>query len=465
MTIAIVVLMLLGYVLICVEHVTHLNKATVAMFCGVVGWVLFMCMGTSFIQVLHAQEFLDYLAGEPYTLEASKQFIASHIFLQYFGQMGGIVLYVLATMAIVEVLVNNECFNFLKSWLRSQNTNHVLWLTVLVTFAISAHIDNLSATVMMLLVMRRILRVPHQRMYIGAAIVITANAAGMFTVIGDISSLLIWTKGAVTATNYTGSLALSAVVATVIPTFFIRRALPDRLDIERPTYSFRGEDSALKIWQRAILVFLAFAGLWFVPTFHRITLLPPFLGALCVLGVIWVAAEVINISRIRTEQPQTVSTGRSLQYEVIQVIMYTIGACLCVDVLIEIGAMRAVSGWLDANIHSTYLLSVVLGLLSAVMDNIVLVLSAVNIYPVLSSEEAVTPYLQNFMQNGQYWHLVALSGNIGGCLLPIGSIAGLALMKSEDVTIWWWFRRITLGAFIGWACALGTYFLVDYFLR
>jgi Na+/H+ antiporter NhaD/arsenite permease-like protein len=127
--------------------------------------------------------------------------------------------------------------------------------------------------------------------------------------------------------------------------------------------------------------------------------------------------------------------------------------------------MRAVSGWLDANIHSTYLLSVVLGLLSAVMDNIVLVLSAVNIYPVLSPEEAVTPYLQNFMQNGQYWHLVALSGNIGGCLLPIGSIAGLALMKSEDVTIWWWFRRITLGAFIGWACALGTYFLVDYFLR
>lgn len=465
MTIAIVVLMLIGYALICVEHITHLNKATVAMFCGVVGWVLFMCTGTSFIQVLHAQEFLDYLNGAPYTLEASKQFIASHIFLQHFGQMGSIVLYVLATMAIVEVLLNNECFNFLKTWLRSQNTDHVLWLTVLVTFTISANLDNLSTTVMMLMVMRRILRSQRQRQYIGAAIVIAANAAGMFTVIGDISSLLIWTKGAVTPTNYTGSLALSAVVATVIPTFFIRRALPERLDIERPTYSFRGEDSVLKIWQRAILMVLAFGGLWFVPTFHRITLLPPFLGALCVLGVVWVANEVINIHRIKSEQPQTISMGRSLQYEVLQVIMYTVGACLCVDVLIEIGAMRAASGWLDANIHSTYLLSIFLGLLSAVMDNIVLVLSGVNIYSVLTPAEAVTPYLENFLQNGQYWHLISLSGNIGGCLLPIGSVAGLALMKSEEVTIWWWFRRITLGTFFGWLCALGTYFLVDSFLR
>ncbi len=465
MTIAIVVLMLIGYALICVEHITHLNKATVAMFCGVVGWVLFMCTGTSFIQVLHAQEFLDYLDGAPYTLEASKQFIASHIFLQHFGQMGSIVLYVLATMAIVEVLLNNECFNFLKTWLRSQNTDHVLWLTVLVTFTISANLDNLSTTVMMLMVMRRILRSQRQRQYVGAAIVIAANAAGMFTVIGDISSLLIWTKGAVTPTNYTGSLALSAVVATVIPTFFIRRALPERLDIERPTYSFRGEDSVLKIWQRAILMVLAFGGLWFVPTFHRITLLPPFLGALCVLGVVWVANEVINIHRIKSEQPQTISMGRSLQYEVLQVIMYTVGACLCVDVLIEIGAMRAASGWLDANIHSTYLLSIVLGLLSAVMDNIVLVLSGVNIYSVLTPEEAVTPYLENFLQNGQYWHLISLSGNIGGCLLPIGSVAGLALMKSEEVTIWWWLRRITLGTLFGWLCALGTYFLVDSFLR
>ena len=210
---------------------------------------------------------------------------------------------------------------------------------------------------------------------------------------------------------------------------------------------------------------LAFGGLWFVPTFHRITLLPPFLGALCVLGVVWVANEVINIHRIKSEQPQTISMGRSLQYEVLQVIMYTVGACLCVDVLIEIGAMRAASGWLDANIHSTYLLSIVLGLLSAVMDNIVLVLSGVNIYSVLTPAEAVTPYLENFLQNGQYWHLISLSGNIGGCLLPIGSVAGLALMKSEEVTIWWWFRRITLGAFFGWLCALGTYFLVDSFLR
>lgn len=465
MSIAIVIIMFLGYVLICAEHVTHLNKATTAMFCGVLGWVLYISTGTSFIQGNHAQEFLQFLGGEPYSLQASKEFIAQNIFMQYFGQMGSVVLYLLATMAIVEVLLNNECFDFLKTWLRSRSTIQVVGLTTLVTFLLSANIDNLTVTVMMLMILRRILRNQRQRMYVGAAIVIAANAGGCFTVIGDVSSILVWTKGAVTPTNYTGALILPAMIATTVPCAFICYKLPSTLDIERPSFAFRGDDTVLQLWQRIVLLVLGLGGLWFVPTFHRITLLPPFLGALCVLGVIWVANEIINIHRIESEQPQNISSGRSLQYEVLQVIMYTIGVCLCVDVLIECGAMRYASGWLDANIHNTYLLSLFVGMLSSVMDNIALVVSGVNLYDVLPEAQATTTYLHAFTQNGQYWHLIALSGNVGGSLLPIGSLAGLALMKAEDVTVWWYLRRITLWTFIGWLCSLGTYFLVDYFLR
>lgn len=341
----------------------------------------------------------------------------------------------------------------------------MLWLTVAVTFLLSACIDNLTVTVLMLMILRKVVRNAKQRMYIGSAIVIAASCGGCWTVIGDVTSLMVWAKGAVTATNFSAALVLPSIVATVIPTVLIQRQLPEHLDLDRPTYTFRGDDSILAWWQKGLLLFFGIGGLWFVPSFHRITLLPPFLGALCCLGVVWVLNEVINGKRIRTEQPQSISLGRKLQYEVLQVIMYCVGLCLCVDVLIEIGAMRMAAGWLDENIHSIYLASVFMGLISAVLDNIALVMAGINIYSVLPVDAVDGGHLESFVQNGQYWHLVALCGNVGGCLLPIGSVAGFSLMRAEGVTVWWYLRRVTLFAFIGWAASVGTYFLVDYFLR
>ena len=143
--------------------------------------------------------------------------------------------------------------------------------------------------------------------------------------------------------------------------------------------------------------------------------------------------------------------------------MYCVGVCLCVDVLVEIGAMRAASAWLDANIHNIYLASAFMGMLSSVLDNIALVMAGINIYSV--GEAVQEGYQASFVENGQYWHLIALCGNVGGCLLPIGSVAGFALMRAEGVSVWWYFRRISLYAFLGFAASVGTYFLVDHFLR
>ncbi len=465
MTIAIVVVILLGYLLIASEHATHINKSLVAVFCGTVGWVLFMCTGTSFINVLHAEEYLSFLDGSAHTLRLSKEFISSHIFMNYVGQIGGLALYLLATMAIVEVLTNNECFAFLETWLRRRNTSQMLWLTVLVTFSLSTCIDNLTVTVLMLMLLRKIIRNGKQRMYVGSAVVIAASCGGCWTVIGVISSLMIWTKGAVEATPYSMALVLPAIVATVKQPALKHHRLPNHLDLNSPAYSIQGDDSVLALWQRCVLLFFGIGGLWFVPSFHRITLLPPFLGALCCLGVVWVLNEVMNINRIRTEQPQSISLGRSLQYEVLQFIMYCIGVCLCVDVLVEIGVMRMVADWLDSNIHSIYLASAFMGLISSVLDNIALVMAGISIYPVVSPETVQPGYMESFVQNGQYWHLISLCGNVGGCLLPIGSVAGFALMRAEGVTVWWYLRRITLFVFFGWAASVGTYFLVDYFLR
>lgn len=440
MTIVIIALMLLAYLLIASEHLTHINKATTAMFAGVVGWILYII----------------YMGHD-------KAAIANDVFPRHSAYFCSIVLYLLSTMAIVEVLSNNGCFDFITDQLRTRSMRRFLWGIVGVTFVLSANLDNLTTVVLMLIIMRRLLANRRQRLYVGAAIVVAACAGGCFTVIGDVTTLMIWTRGAVTPTAFAQAMLPAALVATIVPTLLISFDLPDSLDINRRHIVYRGDESVIPLWQRLTLLVLGIGGLWFVPTFHRLTLLPPFLGSLCVLGVIWVLDEVFNRHGLRTEQPTLLpGSNRRLQYEVLQVIMFFIGVALAVSVLGEVGALKSVGDWLNHNVHDIYVISIFLGALSAVLDNIVLVLSAVSICDVLP--EAQTAYQQFFLENGQYWHLVVLSGCIGGCLLPIGSTAGYALMKSEDTSMWWYFRHITGKVLMGWIAALITYFATDYIL-
>lgn len=466
MTIAIVILMLLGYLLICTEHITRINKATVALFCGVWGWVLYVCVGPYYIETLHEAGFQEFLGTKDYSIATVNEYIRQNVFASHIAQLTSIVMYLLTTMAIVDVLNNNGCFDLLVKLCRSRSSWVTVWMLALCSFGLSANLDNLTSAVVMLMVMNQLVVNHRQRMLLGAIIVIATNCGGCFTVIGDVTSLLVWTRGAVTPTNYTAALVLPALFATIIPTYLIGRKLPGHLDLKRSSIMYRGDDADVKLWQQILMLFLGMGGLWFVPTFYRLTNLPPFLGALCVLGVLWVVNEIINRKRILSDQPFTSHTNRSLQYEVMQMIMFFLGIGLSVDILIEVGAMQHVANWCDQYIHNIYILSLVLGAVSSVMDNVALVISGISIYPVLGDNAiGMTEYMQSFVENGQYWHLITLSGIVGGCLLPIGNTAGYALMKAEDVTIWWYIKHITAKVLLGWFCALGIYFLVDYFLR
>ena len=464
MTIAIVTLMLLGYLLICTEHITRINKATVALFCGVWGWVLYVCVGPYYVETLHDAGFQEFLGDKDYSIQAINEYIRQNVFARHIAQLSSIVLYLLTTMAIVDVLAANGCFDIVVKLCRSTRTWVVVWMLALCSFGLSANLDNLTSAVVMLMVMNQVVVNSRQRMLLGAIIVIATNCGGCFTVIGDVTSLLVWTRRAVTPTNYTAALVLPALFATIVPTYLIGRKLPAHLDLKRSSVMmFRGDDSDVKLWQQILMLTLAMCGLWFVPTFYRLTNLPPFLGALCVLGVLWVVNEIINRKRILSDQPLQARTNRSLQYEVMQTIMFFLGVGLSVDILIEVGAMDSVRNWCDQYIHNIYIMSLALGAVSSVMDNIALVISGISIYPVLDgATSGMTEYMQSFVQNGQYWHLITLSGCVGGCLLPIGNTAGYALMKAEDVSIWWYMKNITWKVLVGWFVSLGIYFLVDY---
>ena len=318
MTLIIVFMLILGYLLIATGHLTGVNKAAIAMFIGTVGWVVYICWGTDFVTDQHPDDYLEFLHGAKPTSDAVKDFIHDNVFLYYVGRAASVVMFLLATMSIIEILNNNGCFDFIQKWIRTRNPNRLLWTITFATFVISANLDNLTTATMMLVIMHGIVQNRRQRMLIGSAVVIAANCGGCFTVIGDPTGLLLWGDGAVTATHFSSYMALPAVLAWVIPTILINRELPERLDTQWSPMPYRGDDTNLNPWQRVVMLFVGIGGLWFIPTFHNITKLSPFLGALCVLSVLWVVNEVFNRKLMTADQMSQRLIPRALQYGSIQ---------------------------------------------------------------------------------------------------------------------------------------------------
>ena len=443
-------MLIFGYVLIATGHLTGVNKAAIAMFIGTVGWVIYICWGSDFVMAEHAGEYQEFLNGENPSSDAVKYFIRDNVFLYYVGRAASIVMFLLATMSIIEILNNNGCFDFVSKWIRTRNSKRLLWTITFATFIISANLDNLTTATMMLVIMHSIVQSRRQRMLIGSTIVIAANCGGCFTVIGDPTGLLLWGDGAVTATHFSSYMALPAVLAWVVPTVLIGRALPDRLDTQWSPMPYRGDDTNLNQWQRVVMLFVGIGGLWFIPTFHNITKLSPFLGALCVLSVLWVVNEVFNRKLMNADQMSQRLTPRALQYGSLQQILFVMGIMMGMGVVTETGIFPDVAKWIDDNIHNVWILGIVSGLLSSIVDTFTIAISDISLYPVIDSQMAGGEYLSQFTRNGSYWMIVAYTTAVGGCLLSVGSVSGLALMKMEHIRLGWYLRNLTMKVLIGW---------------
>jgi Na+/H+ antiporter NhaD/arsenite permease-like protein len=456
MTLIIVILLILSYLLIATGHLTGVNKAAIAMFIGTVGWVVYICWGTDFVTDRHPDDYLEFLHGATPTSDAVKYFIHDNVFLYYVGRAASIVMFLLATMSIIEILNNNGCFDFIQKWIRTRNPNRLLWTITFATFVISANLDNLTTATMMLVIMHSIVQSRRQRMLIGSAVVIAANCGGCFTVIGDPTGLLLWGDGAVTATHFSSYMALPAILAWVIPTVLIGRVLPERLDTQWSPMPYRGDDTNLSPWQRVVMLFVGIGGLWFIPTFHNITKLSPFLGALCVLSVLWVVNELFNRKLMNADQMSQRLIPRALQYGSLQQILFVMGIMLGMGVVTETGIFPDVAQWMDETIHNVWIVGIVSGVLSSIVDTFTIAISDISLYPVMSSQAADSAYLSQFTQNGAYWMIVAYTTAVGGCLLSVGSVSGLALMKMEHIRLGWYLRHLTLKVLAGWLVGLAV---------
>ena len=446
MTLIIVLMLVFSYLLIATGHLTGVNKAAIAMFLGTIGWVVYVIWGGDFVESQHAAEYAEFLAGEPSTSKTVKYFIYDELFLKYVGRAAAIVMFLLATMSIIEILNNNGCFDFINEWIRTRNPKRLLWTITFATFVLSATLDNLTTTMLMLVIMHSIVKSRSQRMLIGSAIVLAACCGGCFTVIGDCTGLLLWGNEAITATRFSAYLVLPALAAWIVPTIFINRELPGRLDIEWTVAPYRGDDTRLNRWQRLLMLFVAIGGLWFVPTFLSITRLSPFLGALCVLSVLWVVNEAFNRKLMNADQMSQRRFPRVLQYGAIQQMLFVMGIMLGMGAVAETGVLTDIAHWIDSYIGNIWIVGIVAGLLSSLVDMFTISASCISLYDIAPTGD--------YAQNGNYWLIIAFATGVGGSLLSVGSSCGIALMQMEHIRLGWYVSRIAPKVLVGWLLGL-----------
>ena len=436
MTILITSILIISLLFIATERQTNINKAAVAVFACTLGWVLYICFGSDFVESRHLYDYTAFLNGIKPNPEAVKLYIAKNVFLPYVGRAAEIVLFLLATMSIVEILNNNGCFDFLMLWIRTRRSKLLLWKLTAFAFVMSANLDNISTIVLMLTVTNAILPRTKDRMIYGSMVLVAVIFGGALTVIGDPTGLALWNKGAITASDYTLSMLLPCLVAWALPTFIVSMKINNTIEIEHPSLPYRGDDTNLNVWQRLILFFVGIGGLWLIPTFHDITQLPPFLGALCVLSLLWIVNELINRNILTAYRKLISRSPQRMQYNMTQQILYIVGVILALGVVTETGSIAWFSEQTDNLIGNIWAIGVITSLISTVLDTFASCMTMVSLHDI----SATDPY---YAIGGAYWKVLSFGTAIGGSILGIGSISGIVMMQMQGVTLKWYIKHIT----------------------
>ena len=452
----IISIILIGLFLIATESLNRMNKAAVAMFFGVSCWLLYIAFGSDFVISQHPVQFFSYISSHAINAMAVKDFIAHNIFTEYIFRGAQVVLYFLATMTIVEVLNNNGCFDFIGEWLRSKRPITLLWVLAIITFLLSANLDNTTTACLMLGIMHPVFQDERMRKIYGAVIILAANCGGASTVIGDLTTLTLWTDGLITPTAYSMMVMPALVVALGTTLTLISLRLPARIHLGTHIPPYRGDDTILNRWQRMIMFFVGAGGLWFIPTFHRITQLPPFLGAMCVLSLLWIVNELCNRSLLGSDQMVRKRLPLALQYVNIQNLLFFIGLTLMFGAATETGLLQKGFTWLaSAGDSMAYGVGIAGGLLSGVLGNVTTLLGLTAFFE--------QPNLAAVANPAHFWPLLSYTTAVGGSLLATGTITGLVLMRMENVSLKWYATHVMPKVFAGWLARLAVLFVMMYF--
>ena len=434
LTISIVAVFVTGYLCIALESLTKINKAAIALLMCVFCWTLLMVDPYSYYPMIEGGGVVGHIA----------EVIEHHL-----GDAGGTLFFLMGAMTIVEIVDTNGGFNFVRDTIKTRSKRKLLWRVAFMTFFLSAILDNLTTSIVMIMVLRKLVQSREDRLIYAALVIISANSGGAFSPIGDVTTIMLWIKGVITTQGVIAEIFLPSLISMVIPAAILSLSLKGKFDKSQNLQV--AEISQFTKVQRDILFWLGVGGLVFVPIFKTITHLPPFMGILLVLGMLWTTTEIFHYN---TSEDDTMAKRVSdiLSRIDLSTIMFFLGILMAVAVLQEVGVLTMLGkGLNEVFAGNYYVINGIIGVLSSIVDNVPLVAGCMGMYPV-AAEGAMAV-------DGIFWQLLAYCAGVGGSMLIIGSAAGVVVMGLEKITFGWYMKKITWIVFVGYMAGILTYWL------
>lgn len=475
-----VTLFLIGYLCIALEHPLKINKAATALITATVAWVLYMLIAPELVPGTRGFSF--FLEENPSIASLSLQeqvvqYVQSIQIIESLGEIAEILFFLIGAMTIVELIDVHGGFNIITNRITTRRKKRLLWIIGIITFFMSAILDNLTTAIVMIALLRKIVGNYKERWLFAGVIIIAANSGGAWSPIGDVTTIMLWVRGNVTTAGLIPNLFLPCLISFIVPTLIVQRwlhgdvttASPHKLasvqvhDGEVSYFTNVAGKTVISERERLSILLLGVGCLLCVPVFKTITHLPPFMGVLGALGIMWFYTEVMYKRKIDIPETAKRRIPDVLRRIDTPTILFFLGILLAVSALQMSGILSNLSVWLDEQIHNVHLINILIGALSSVIDNVPLVAGAMGTYPIADIESvasAVDPsYLQNFVQDGTFWLFLAYCAGVGGSMLIIGSAAGVVVMGLERINFVWYMKNISLVAMTGYLSGAATFLL------
>ena len=453
LTIAIIVVFVLGYMLIAMESLTKINKAAIALLMFVFCWTLYMFDPAPFVQLMHP----DFQGTGDKVVSFVNSLITEHL-----GDTATTLFFLMGAMTIVEIVDQNGGFNWVKNVMQSKTKRSLLWKIAFMTFFLSAILDNLTTSIVMVMILRKLVQDKKDRLIYASLVIISANSGGAFSPIGDVTTIMLWNAGMVTAAGVISEIFIPSLISMLIPAFLLQMSLKGKIQYDDLSNDLTGDREILEFTgiQRKLIFGIGVGGLCFVPLFHYLTDLPPFAGILLVLGVLWTVTEVFyrSLHRRRGDDIQFSKRVSSLLSRIdMSTILFFLGILMAVACLEEVGVLKELGSGLNTAFNSNhYAVTGIIGVLSSIVDNVPLVAGSMGMYPVEAMGDMAV--------DGIFWQLLAYCAGVGGSMLIVGSAAGVVVMGLEKITFGWYMKRITWIAFVGYIAGILSYWIIRTFI-
>lgn len=461
------VVFIVAILCIAFEDKIKINKAAIAVFSAILLWGMLFVGADEILSLGESTAFSDFKKAVPSISELPLHeqyfsFLSNFAIIEHLGDVATTLFFVIGSMIIVEIVDSHGGFRVITNRIHTRSKRRLLVIISLLTFFLSALLDNLATAIVMIAILKKFIDDKHDMWIFCSMVVIAANAGGSWSPIGDVTTILLWSGGNLTPAHQIGKLFLPALVCMLIPltiVYFTMFKQTDRWNKHRQVHVENDALPQIDKRSRIIILVIGVLSLAFVPVFNELTGLPPFMGVMCGLAVLWMYTDIMY-SRIDTiEDKDRLSIANVFHRLDMSTIMFFFGILMSVAALDTAGQLAQTSGWLDEHLHSPLLISFILGLASSFLDNVALVAGTMGMYSIVT-DPAAGAYALQFATDGAFWTFLAYCCVTGGSILIIGSATGVSVMGMEKLTFGYYLKKFTPLALAGYICGAAIYLLL-----